>query len=69
MLQNHWNDVPIIKVQCLDRPAHVFTIEKVHSQANENMNDGKPWYYDIKQFLQNREYPLGASNKDKKMLR
>ena len=33
------------------------------------VNDEKPWYYNIKQFLQNREYPLGASNRDKKTLR
>jgi hypothetical protein len=66
---NHWNDVPTIKVQRLDRPAHVFTIEEVPSQADEDVNGGKPWYYDIKQFLQNHEYPPGASNKDKKTLR
>jgi transposase InsO family protein len=31
--------------------------------------DEKPWYYDIKNFLQRQEYPLGASNGDKKTLR
>jgi hypothetical protein len=61
---NHWNDVPIIKVQRLDRPAHVFTIEKAPSQTDEDVNDRKPWYYNIKQFLQNDEYPPGASNRD-----
>ena len=42
-------------------PAHVFTIEEVV--------DLKPWYYDIKHFLQTQEYPIGASNKDRKTLR
>ena len=66
---NHWNDVPVIKVQRLDRPAHVFTIENMPDQADKDVNDKKPWYYNIKQFLQNREYPPGASNRDKKTLR
>jgi len=30
--------------------------------------DGKPWYYDIKNFVQNQEYPAGASKMDKKTL-
>ena len=41
---NAWNDVPQITIQCLDRPTHVF--------ATEGMSDEKPWYYDIKHFLQ-----------------
>ena len=45
----------------LNRPAHVFTTEEV---TNE-----KPWYYDIKHFLQTQEYPIGESNKDRKTLR
>ena len=58
---NTWNDIPRIMVRRLDRPAHVFTTEEI--------SDEKPWYYDIKHFLQTREYPIGASNKDKKTLR
>src|SRR4051812_16295369 len=45
----------------LDRPAHVFTVEAII--------DNKPWYHDIKNFLQKQEYPLGASKKDRKTLR
>ena len=58
---NTWNDVPRITVQLLDRPSHVFTIEE--------MSGEKPWYYDIKHFLQTQEYSTGASNKDRKPLR
>ncbi|XP_039683803.1 uncharacterized protein [Medicago truncatula] len=58
---NHRNDVPLISVKFLDRPAYVFAAEAVF--------DDKPWFHDIKVFLQTREYPPGASNKDKKTLR
>jgi len=55
---NHHNDVPLISVCFLERPAYVF--------ATEVVIDGKPWFHDIKVFLQTREYPPGASRKDKK---
>ena len=58
---NAWNDIPRIMVRRLDRPAHVFTTKEA---ANE-----KPWYYNIKHFLKTQEYPIGASNKDRKTLR
>ena len=56
-----WNDVPNMTVMRLDRPAHIFAIEDV--------KDDKPWYFDIKNFLQNQVYPPGASVKDRKTLR
>ena len=55
------NEVPRIVIKRLDRPAHVFTAEASF--------DDKPWYHDIKHFLQTQEYPLGATEKDKKTLR
>ncbi|XP_050915343.1 uncharacterized protein LOC127130363 [Lathyrus oleraceus] len=58
---NHGNDTPNIRIMHLDRPIHVFVAEEV-------TND-KPWYHDIKCFLQTQEYPLGASSKDNKTLR
>ena len=58
---NHWNDIPKIDIMRLDRPAYVFAVEAVI--------DDKPWYYDIKCFLQKQQYPAGASSKDKKTLR
>ena len=70
MLQvNHWNHVPMIKVQRLDRPAHVFTVSDAIVRTDSGEVDNRPWYCDIKQFLQSRGYPPGASNKDKKALR
>ncbi|GAU51349.1 hypothetical protein TSUD_412970 [Trifolium subterraneum] len=58
---SRWNDMPRISIRRLERLAHVFAIEEVV--------DINPWFHDIKQFLQSQEYPLGASNKDKKTLR
>jgi len=66
---NQWNHVPVIKVQRLDRPSHVFSIGDVIVQADADVVDNKPWYHDIKQFLRNREYSPIISNKDKKTLR
>ena len=57
---NTWNDIPEITVRRLDRPAHVFKTKKVA--------DEKPWYEDIKHFLQTQEYPIGASKKYRKTL-
>ena len=56
-----WNEVPNIIVMRLDRPGHVFAVEEV--------TDDKPWYHDIKCFLQSQIYPPGASVKDKRTLR
>ncbi|XP_058745855.1 uncharacterized protein LOC131618705 [Vicia villosa] len=55
------NEAPHITITCLDRPAHVFAAEVV--------TDDKPWFYDIKIFLQKQEYPPGASSKDRRTLR
>ncbi|GAU10109.1 hypothetical protein TSUD_418490 [Trifolium subterraneum] len=58
---NRRNETPTISIRCLKRPAYVF--------ATEEVVDNKPWFHDIKMFLQKQEYPPGASNKDRKTLR
>ncbi|GAU39327.1 hypothetical protein TSUD_60780 [Trifolium subterraneum] len=58
---NRRNEIPTISIRCLERPANVF--------ATEEVVDDKPWFHDIKMFLQKQEYPPGASSKDKKTLR
>ncbi|XP_058733073.1 uncharacterized protein LOC131604661 [Vicia villosa] len=55
------NEAPQIKIMRLDRPAHVFAVEVIL--------DDKPWFHDIKIFLQKQEYPPGASSKDRRTLR
>jgi hypothetical protein len=42
-----------------NNPAHCYSVKI----------DGNPWYYNIKNFLQNQAYPMGASKIDKKTLR
>jgi len=54
-------DMPLIKVQCRDHPAYC--------QSIKEESDGKPWYHDIKCYIRNREYPLGALENDKRTLR
>jgi len=51
----------LIKMQSYENPVYCNFIEE---EA-----DGKPWYFDIKRYLKNREYPDSASENDKRMLR
>lgn len=62
MFKVKWhNEALIIRIQCLDEPSYCVTVEvKV---------DNRPWFHDIKQFLQKQEYPANASSEDKKTLR
>lgn len=56
-----YNKAPSIRIQCLDEPAYYV---RVKAEA-----DNKPWFYDIKLFLQKLEYPANTSSQDKKTLR
>lgn len=55
---NHPNEAPVIKMDLKDEPAVYLIIEEE--------SDGKPWYHDIKFFLQSQEYPAGASKANRK---
>ena len=35
----------------------------------EEERDGKPWYFDIKRYVESKEYPPEASDNDKRTLR
>ena len=35
----------------------------------EEEHDGKPWYFDIKQYVESKEYPPEAFDNDKRTLR
>ncbi|CAL0322726.1 unnamed protein product [Lupinus luteus] len=54
-------DQPLIKIESRDQP--------IHCCAVEAEQDGKPWYHDIKVYIQKREYPMDASENDKRTLR
>ena len=50
-----------VHIDIRNNPAHYCSVEREI--------DGNPWYYDIKNFIQNQTYPMGASTIDKKTLR
>ena len=51
--------VQLIHMDIKNNPTHCCPVKIV----------GNPWYYNIKLFLQNQAYPMGASKIDKKTLR
>jgi ribonuclease HI len=62
MFKVKWaNESPAITIQRLDEPAHCLAVEAEI--------DGKPWFYDIKRYLEKHEYPNDVSITDKKTLR
>ncbi|XP_050916582.1 uncharacterized protein LOC127131708 [Lathyrus oleraceus] len=62
MFKVKWkNEAPSIQIDHLDEPTHCLAIE-----ADP---DDKPWFYDIKTFLEKQQYPEGISIIDKKALR
>ena len=54
-------DFPYIKFRCHGEPAYCCLVEEEE--------DGKPWYFDIKQYIEAKEYPPKASDNDKRTLR
>jgi len=54
-------DLSYIEFICHGKPAHYCLIEEE--------KDGKPWYFDIKQYIEDKEYPPEAFNNDKRTLR
>ncbi|XP_050877512.1 uncharacterized protein LOC127081282 [Lathyrus oleraceus] len=62
MFKVKWaNEAPSINIMRLDEPAFCY--------ANDEAQDDKPWFYDIKRYLEKQEYPKDASIPDKKTLR
>jgi len=54
-------DLSYIEFRCRSKPAHCCLIKEE--------KDGKPWYFDIKRYIEDNEYPPEASDNDKRMLR
>jgi len=60
----------IINLEYKVKPVHIdIRNDPSHCCLVEGEIDRKPWYYDIKNLVQNHEYPAGASKMDKKTLR
>ena len=57
--------VRLIEIKRREVSAH----EKVVCILDDEINDGKPWYYDICNFVEDRVYPEGADKKDRRALR
>ena len=63
MIKVNWdNEAPQITIERLDEPAHYCDIEI------EEVTE-KPWFHEVKRYLEAREYPEGASVNDKKFLK
>ncbi|XP_050918560.1 uncharacterized protein LOC127135990 [Lathyrus oleraceus] len=62
MFKVKWrNEAHVIHIDHLDEPSQCLVIEAD--------SDDKPWFYDIKRYLEKQEYPEGVSITDKKALR
>jgi len=53
-------DFPYIEFRCPSKPMHCCLIKEEQ--------DGKPWYFDIKRYVEDKEYPREASDNDKRTL-
>ncbi|XP_027927761.1 uncharacterized protein LOC114184644 [Vigna unguiculata] len=54
-------ELPMIKMESCE--------DLVYCHFIEEESDGKPWYFDIKHYLETREYPERATDNDKRALR
>ena len=61
MFKVSWdNGAPMSTIERFDEPAHCYEFET---------DEEKPWYHEVKRYLEAQEYPGGASVNDKKILR
>jgi ribonuclease HI len=58
------DDVRPLQIETRDIPAYYVCVEECMNVEAEI--DNKPWYYDIKCFIQDREYPPWATENEKK---
>ncbi|XP_019420707.1 PREDICTED: uncharacterized protein LOC109330893 [Lupinus angustifolius] len=61
MFQIGEKEMLVIRTSSKDQPAYCCEIE--------SESDGKPWYHDIMTYLKSKEYPLEATENDKRTLR
>jgi ribonuclease HI len=61
------DEVRPLRIETRDIPAYCVCIEECMNVEAEI--DDKPWYYDIKRFIQDREYPSRATENEKKYIR
>ena len=56
-----------LHIEVSDIPAYCMNIEECMNVKVEA--DGKPWYHDIKAYIENNEYSLGGTDSEKKFIR
>jgi hypothetical protein len=61
------DDVRPLQIETRDIPAYCVCMEECMNVEAEI--DNKPWYYDIKRFIQDRKYPPRATENEKKYIR
>uniref|UniRef100_A0A2N9HFP0 Uncharacterized protein n=1 Tax=Fagus sylvatica TaxID=28930 RepID=A0A2N9HFP0_FAGSY len=61
------DDVRSLRIETRDIPTYCVCVEECMNVEAEM--DNKPWYYDIKRFIQDREYPPRATENEKKYIR
>ena len=54
-------DMTFIKIQHHDQSMYCHLVEEE--------SDGKPWYFDVKEYIKSRKYPPNTSENDKRTLR
>src|SRR3954470_15950016 len=59
-------EMPDIRILRYKEPAHAIP---AHCLTTEDVYDEKPWYYDIKRYVEKQEYPEDATIGDKRTLR
>uniref|UniRef100_A0A2N9FTF0 Integrase catalytic domain-containing protein n=1 Tax=Fagus sylvatica TaxID=28930 RepID=A0A2N9FTF0_FAGSY len=67
LLDTMEDDVRPLRIETRDIPAYCVCMEECMNVEAEI--DDKPWYYDIKRFIQDREYPPRATENEKKYIR
>jgi ribonuclease HI len=61
------DDVRPLRIETWDIPTYCVCVEECMNVEAEV--DNKPWYYDIKRFIQSREYPWQATENERKYIR
>src|ERR1044072_4654317 len=60
MFKVRWdNEAPQIIIKKFDEPTYCYELDI----------EEKPWFYEVKRYLETQEYPAGASVNDQKFLR
>ena len=60
------DDVRHLRIEVRGVPAYCINIEECMNVKVEA--DEKPWYHDIKAYINNSEYPLGATDSERKFI-